>query len=96
MSTAAATPVAPRAIRRPSDFPRPKTSQQDNSPRTSAHVPREIPVGRAVRYAVQIDGVTCTIEAAARSAPMPARPPTTTATSSARTVAAVDGRPAVQ
>ena len=40
----------------------------------SVQVPAEMPLGRAVRYAVHSDGATCTTNAAARSVPRPVRP----------------------
>lgn len=40
----------------------------------SAHVPAEMPLGRAVRYAASKDGTTCTVNAAVSSVPRPARP----------------------
>jgi hypothetical protein len=49
MSRLATTPVKPRIIRRGSDLWTPKIAQQASSPRMSSQVPREIPVGRAVR-----------------------------------------------
>lgn len=40
----------------------------------SSQVPREIPVGRAVRYAVQIEGATWIPNAAVSKVPRPTRP----------------------
>jgi hypothetical protein len=42
----------------------------------SVQVPAEMPLGRAVRYAVHNDGATCTTNAAASSVPRPTRPAT--------------------
>ncbi|MGH3206635.1 MAG: hypothetical protein ACRDNO_02615 [Trebonia sp.] len=41
----------------------------------SVHVPAEMPVGRAVRYAARSDGATCTTNAAVSSVPRATRPP---------------------
>src|SRR6476660_7728008 len=46
------------------------------APGMSSHVPEEMPVGRAVRYAVQSEGVTWSRNAAVSSAPRPAWPAT--------------------
>ena len=54
-------------------------------------VPAEIPVGRAVRYAVHSDGVTCTANAAVSSVPRPARPVTAHTTASPAAQAAGRG-----
>lgn len=54
----------------------------------SSQVPAEIPVGRAVRYAIHSDGATCTTNAAVSSVPRPARPATPQAAASAATQAA--------
>ena len=74
MRVLAIIPLAPRVISRGSAACRPKIIQQVSSPRMSSHVPEEMPVGRAVRYAVQTEGVTWSRNAAVSSAPRPARP----------------------
>jgi hypothetical protein len=58
MRMLAVTPVTPRMISRGSDLSRPNASQQASSPRMRSQVPPEMPAGRAVRYAVQMDGET--------------------------------------
>lgn len=68
MSALAVTPEAPRVISRGSASCRPKISQQESSPRISSQVPGDTPVGRAVRWAVQIDGVTWRRNAAVSTA----------------------------
>ena len=74
MRVLAIIPLAPRVTSRGSAACRPKIIQQVSSPRMSSHVPEEMPVGRAVRYAVQTEGVTWSRNAAVSSAPRPARP----------------------
>jgi hypothetical protein len=49
ISALATTPVSPRVSRRGSDWWAPKIVQQDSSPRMRTQVPREAPVGLAVR-----------------------------------------------
>src|SRR6266581_4495697 len=100
MRVLAIIPLAPRVISRGSAACRPKIIQQVSSPRMSSHVPEEMPVGRAVRYAVQTEGVTWSRNAAAIRAagrgPGRRRRRSMTASVPARSVAEHEGMSAVQ
>jgi hypothetical protein len=78
MRALAVTPVTPRVSRRGSAWWTPKIVQHDSSPRMSSQVPAATPVGCAVRWAVQSEGVTWRTKATVSSVPRPARPATVT------------------